>query len=62
MRRRSQRTSSPRCTTSSLRGSCVVDGRGEVLWRSATTAGVGVYVEDCGGAACVDKDTDREPA
>ena len=39
------------------------DGRGEVLWRpEETAAGVGVYVEDCGGAACVDEGPDEEPA
>ena len=41
----------------------MVDGRGEVLWRpEVTAAGVGVYVEDCGGTACGDEDADKEPA
>ena len=28
---------------------------------TATVMGVRVYVEDCGGVACVDEDPDKEP-
>ena len=29
--------------------------------REVMTMGVGVYMEDCGGPACVDRDADKEP-
>ena len=32
------------------------------LEETATVMGVGVYKEDCGGAACVEEDLDEEPA